>query len=213
MKKLIIFLLCVGIIGGGGYFGYKKYMDNKKKSVVVDVVPVSMMMPPRMANTSFGFNAPLKTKMELDTTSWMQEVIPQDLVKFGLIPELVGRLPVLTALNGLDETALVRILEEPKDSLIKQYKKLFEMDGVSLEFGENALLEIAKKAIERHTGARGLRSIMEELLKNLMYEAPSDETISKIIITADAVTGSGEPIVERGKAKKKTAVKGLKKSK
>ena len=157
----------------------------------------------RRGSSSFGFNAEIKTKKELDTTSWMQEVIPQDLVKFGLIPELVGRLPVLTALNGLDEKALVRILEEPKDSLVKQYKKLFEMDGVVLEFGENALLEIAKKAIERHTGARGLRSIMEELLKNLMYESPSDETISKIIITADAVTGKGEPVVERGKTKKK----------
>ena len=157
----------------------------------------------RVGSSSFGFNAEIKTKTELDTTSWMQEVIPQDLVKFGLIPELVGRVPVLTALNGLNENALVRILEEPKDSLIKQYKKLFEMDGVILEFGENALLEIARKAIERHTGARGLRSIMEELLKNLMYEAPSDETISKIIITADAVTGKGEPVVERGKTKKK----------
>ena len=157
----------------------------------------------RRGSSSFGFNAEIKTKKELDTTSWMQEVIPQDLVKFGLIPELVGRLPVLTALNGLDEKALVRILEEPKDSLVKQYKKLFEMDGVVLEFGENALLEIAKKAIERHTGARGLRSIMEELLKNLMYESPSDETISKIIITADAVTGKGEPVVDRGKTKKK----------
>ncbi len=165
----------------------------------------------RTGSSSFGFNAEIKTKRELDTTSWMQEVIPQDLVKFGLIPELVGRLPVLTALNGLDEKALVRILEEPKDSLVKQYKKLFEMDGVILEFGENALLEIAKKAIERHTGARGLRSIMEELLKNLMYEAPSDETISKIIITADSVLGSGEPVVERGKAKKKASPKSDKK--
>ena len=120
---------------------------------------------------------------------------------------------MLTALNGLDENALVRILEEPKDSLVKQYKKLFEMDGVVLEFGENALLEIARKAIERHTGARGLRSIMEELLKNLMYEAPSDETISKIIITADAVTGNGEPVVERGKEKKKSEKKKTTKSK
>jgi len=166
----------------------------------------------RMGSSSFGFNAEIKTKTELDTTSWMQEVIPQDLVKFGLIPELVGRLPVLTALNGLDENALVRILEEPKDSLVKQYKKLFEMDGVILEFGENALLEIARKAIERHTGARGLRSIMEELLKNLMYETPSDETISRIIITADAVTGKGEPVVERGKEKKKPAKTEKKKS-
>ena len=134
----------------------------------------------------------------------MQEVIPQDLVKFGLIPELVGRLPVLTALNGLDENALVNILKEPKDSLVKQYKRLFEIDGVDLVFEDEALLEIARKAIERHTGARGLRSIMEELLKSLMYEAPSDETISSITITADAVKGEGEPIVERSNARKRT---------
>ncbi len=158
----------------------------------------------RLGSSSLGFNADIKSKVELDTTSWMQEVIPQDLVKFGLIPELVGRLPVVTALNGLDENALVRILKEPKDSLIKQYTKLFAMDEVELVFDDDALLEIAKKAIERHTGARGLRSIMEELLKNLMYEAPSDDTISKIIITADAVRGEGEPVVERSKTKKKT---------
>ncbi len=157
----------------------------------------------RLGSSSLGFNAEIKSKTELDTTSWMQEVIPQDLVKFGLIPELVGRLPVVTALNGLDENALVRILKEPKDSLVKQYTKLFEMDNVSLVFDDGALLEIARKAIERHTGARGLRSIMEELLKNLMYEAPSDETISKIIITADAARGEGEPVVERTKAKRR----------
>ncbi|MBR2177367.1 MAG: ATP-dependent Clp protease ATP-binding subunit ClpX [Clostridia bacterium] len=156
----------------------------------------------RVGSSSLGFNAEIRSKVELDTTSWMQEVIPQDLVKFGLIPELVGRLPVLTALNGLDEDALVRILKEPKDSLIKQYTKLFAIDNVTLEFEEDALLEIARKAIERHTGARGLRSIMEELLKSLMYEAPSDETISKIVITAEAVRGEGEPVVERSKAKK-----------
>lgn len=153
----------------------------------------------RIGSSSLGFTAELRTRTELDTTSWMQEVIPQDLVKFGIIPELVGRLPVITALNGLDEAALVRILKEPKDSLIRQYTKLFELDGVELKFDEDALGEIAKKAIERHTGARGLRSIMEELLKNLMYEAPSDESISTITITASAVRGDGEPVVERKK--------------
>ncbi len=156
----------------------------------------------RVGSSALGFNADIKSKTELDTTSWMQEVIPQDLVKFGLIPELVGRLPVITALNGLDEEALVRILKEPKDSLVKQYTKLFEIDDVELVFEDEALLEIARKAIERHTGARGLRSIMEELLKNLMYEAPSDDSISKIIITSDAVKGQGEPVVERLKAKR-----------
>ncbi len=161
----------------------------------------------RMGSSSLGFNAEIRSKVELDTTSWMQNVIPQDLVKFGLIPELVGRLPVITALNGLDEAALVRILKEPKDSLVRQYTKLFDMDGVTLEFEDDALTEIAKKAIERHTGARGLRSIMEELLKSLMYEAPSDETISKIIITAEAVRGEGEPVVERSKTRKRKITK------
>ena len=153
----------------------------------------------RMGSSALGFNAEIKTKKELDTTSWMSEVIPQDLVKFGLIPELVGRLPVITALNGLDEDALVRILREPKDSLVKQYTKLFDMDGVELVFEDDALREVAKKAIDRHTGARGLRSIMEETLKKLMYEIPSDETVIKITITADTVRDGADPVLERSK--------------
>ncbi len=160
----------------------------------------------RMDSSSLGFNAEIKTKEELDTTSWMSQVIPQDLVKFGLIPELVGRLPVITALNGLDEKALVRILQEPKDSLVKQYTKLFALDGVELIFQDEALSEIANKAIERHTGARGLRSIMEDTLKKLMYEVPSDETITKITITADTVKGKGEP-AEFERAEKKGIIR------
>lgn len=166
----------------------------------------------RIGSSALGFNAEIRSKTELDTTGWMQEVIPQDLVKFGIIPELVGRLPVITALNGLDEDALVRILREPKDSLIKQYTKLFALDDVELVFEDSALNEIAKKAIERHTGARGLRSIMEELLKNLMYEAPSDDTISRITITAEAVRGEGEPVVERKKKRRKRKPASLKSS-
>lgn len=156
----------------------------------------------RMGSSVLGFNAEIKSKKELDTTSWMSDVIPQDLVKFGLIPELVGRLPVLTALNGLDESALVRILKEPKDSLVKQYTKLFAMDGVELVFEDDALSRIAAKAIERHTGARGLRSIMEDTLKSLMYEIPSDETVTKITITADTINGDFSPMLERSKTKR-----------
>lgn len=156
----------------------------------------------RMGSSALGFNAEIKSKKELDTTGWMSDVIPQDLVKFGLIPELVGRLPVITALNGLDEASLVRILKEPKDSLIKQYTKLFDMDGVELVFQEEALIEVAKKAIERHTGARGLRSIMEGILKKLMYEIPSDETVIKITITPAVVTDGAEPELERSKTKR-----------
>ena len=161
----------------------------------------------RMNRSVLGFNAELKTKTELDTTGWMSDVIPQDLVKFGLIPDLVGRLPVITALNGLDEDSLVRILKEPKDSLVKQYTKLFAIDGVELVFSDDALREVARKAIERHTGARGLRSIMEETLKKLMYEIPSDETVVKIIISPSVVRGESEPELERSKTSriKKTA--------
>ena len=160
----------------------------------------------RTDSSSLGFNADIKTKKELDTTSWMSDVIPQDLVKFGLIPELVGRLPVITALNGLDEEALVRILKEPKDALVKQYSKLFALDGVELVFDDEALVEVAKKALERHTGARGLRSIMEDILKKLMYEVPSDDSITKITITADTVNQKSEPVFERS-GKKKSIIK------
>ena len=156
----------------------------------------------RMGSSVLGFNAEIKTKKELDTTSWMSDVIPQDLVKFGLIPELVGRLPVITALNGLDEDSLVRILKEPKDSLVKQYTKLFDMDGVELVFEDDALREVAKKAIDRHTGARGLRSIMEETLKKLMYEIPSDEMVIKVTITSETVRDGADPILERSKTKR-----------
>ena len=156
----------------------------------------------RMGSSALGFNAEIKTKKELDTTSWMSDVIPQDLVKFGLIPELVGRLPVITALNGLDEDSLVRILKEPKDSLVKQYTKLFDMDGVELVFEDDALREVAKKAIDRHTGARGLRSIMEETLKKLMYEIPSDEMVIKVTITPETVRDGADPILERSKTKR-----------
>lgn len=144
----------------------------------------------RLDSTSLGFMADVKTKQELDQTKWMSEVIPQDLVKFGLIPELVGRLPVITALDGLDEEALIKILREPKDSIIKQYSKLFALDGVELDFDEGALSAIAQKALERKTGARGLRSIMEDILTPLMYSVPSDPTVNKVLITKEAVENS-----------------------
>lgn len=157
----------------------------------------------RLDSSTLGFNADVKSKEELDKTSWMSEVIPQDLVKFGIIPELVGRLPVLTALDGLDEESLVRILKEPKDSMVKQYKKLFAYDGVELEFDEDALFSIAKKALERKTGARGLRSIMEEILTPLMYTVPSDETIEKVLINKDAVEDSEKAELTHGKKRAK----------
>ena len=142
---------------------------------------------------TLGFNSVIKSKDELDNTEWMKEVTPHDLVKFGLIPELVGRLPVITALSDLDKAALVRILTEPKNCLVSQYKKLFDLDKVDLEFTPEALDAIAEKTIARKTGARGLHSIMEDTLKNLMFEVPSDYTIEKITVTKDSVENGAAP--------------------
>ena len=142
---------------------------------------------------TLGFNSVIKSKDELDNTEWMKEVTPHDLVKFGLIPELVGRLPVITALSDLDKAALVRILTEPKNCLVSQYKKLFDLDKVDLEFTPEALDAIAEKTIARKTGGRGLRSIMEDTLKNLMFEVPSDYTIEKITVTKDSVENGAAP--------------------
>lgn len=155
----------------------------------------------RMGSSSMGFGADVKTKKELNSTKWMQDVLPHDLVKYGLIPELVGRLPVITALNGLDKEALVRILKEPKNSLLKQYQKLFSLDKVELVFEDKALEAVAQKALDRSTGARGLRAIMEEILSELMYEVPSDHTIERVIITDKTVNGKAKAEIVRDKSR------------
>ena len=147
----------------------------------------------RSASSGIGFGADVHSKSELDSLSWMNDVGPHDLVKFGMIPELVGRLPVIAALDSLDENALVRILTEPKNSLISQYKKLFQLDKVELEFEPEALQAIARKTIERHTGARGLRSVVESFLTGLMYNVPSDYTVEKVTVTSDTVLKDAQP--------------------
>ncbi|MDR1364424.1 MAG: ATP-dependent Clp protease ATP-binding subunit ClpX [Oscillospiraceae bacterium] len=146
----------------------------------------------RVGSSALGFGAKVMNRKEIETTDWMSKTETQDLVKFGIIPELVGRLPIITALKGLDETALVRILKEPKNSLIKQYKKIFELDNVELIFEEEALVAAAKKAIEKHSGARGLRAIMEETLQETMFNVPSDHTVEKVILTKGAVENKEE---------------------
>ncbi len=147
----------------------------------------------RTGSSTLGFESNIIDKKTLNETYWMQKVVSHDLVKFGLIPELVGRLPVITALSGLDEEALVRILTEPKNSLIKQYKKLFAFDDVVLEFEEGALSAVAEKALEQQTGARGLRSILEEILTQLMFDVPKDKNIRKVTITRDTVLNKSKP--------------------
>ena len=149
----------------------------------------------RMDTKTIGFNGSLGMKHEKNVGEILKEVMPQDFIKFGLIPEFIGRVPVVVSLDALDEDALVRILQEPKNSLVKQYKALMDMDGVDLEFEPDALREVAKTAMERKTGARGLRSVIEKTMMDVMYEAPSNEKMKKCVITKDAVTGKGKPVV------------------
>ena len=161
----------------------------------------------RTASGSLGFGGEVHGKKELDQIDWMKDVTPHDLVKYGLIPELVGRIPVITALNALDEEALVRILREPKNSLLNQNKKLFDLDKVDLEFTEDALTAVAKKTLERKTGARGLRSILEDILMPLMYQVPSDYTIEKVVITKETVEDGAAPQITYNKERKPVKIK------
>ncbi len=149
----------------------------------------------RMDTKAIGFNAKIGKKDEKDVGEVLRQVLPQDFVKFGMIPELIGRVPVVVSLDALDKDTLMRILKEPKNSIIKQYKKLFELDGVDLTFEDEAIEAIAQKTLDRKTGARGLRAIMEKAMNDLMYTIPSDETIESCIITKDTINGTGEPIL------------------
>ena len=156
----------------------------------------------RIASSAMGFGANVMSQKSKDRTELLKKVTPHDLVKFGIIPEMVGRLPVITTLDSLDKKALVRILTEPKNSLVKQYQKIFNIDGVNLQFTDGALEAIAQRAIDRKTGARGLRSIMEETLTGLMFDIPSDETVEAVVVGEDCVNGTGKPKIERNPLKK-----------
>ena len=153
----------------------------------------------RQDKKSIGFGGDLGHRHEKrNVGEILRQVMPEDFIKFGLIPEFIGRVPVVVSLDALDEAALVRILKEPKNSLVRQYQKLLELDGVELVFEEDALTEMAKKAIERKTGARGLRSIMEKTMMDVMYETPSDDTIQKCEITKEAISGLMPPVLTHG---------------
>ncbi len=151
----------------------------------------------RLNKKSIGFNSEIVKNNILEKSNLFKEVAPQDLVKFGLIPEFVGRVPINVALDGLDEEALIKIIKEPKNSMIKQYTALFKIDDVNLFFDDDAVKEIAKEAYERKTGARGIRSIMEKVMTKVMFEIPSDDTIAECHITKDSILGLSEPVVVR----------------
>ena len=176
-------------ICGGAFDGLEKIVEN------------------RLDRKSIGFNAEIANKTEHEVGQLLSQVQPEDLIKYGLIPEFVGRVPICVSLEGLDEDALVKVLLEPRNAIVKQYKKLFEIDGVELEFEEDAIREIAHKAYEKKTGARGLRSILEGLMNDLMFEIPSDDSITKCVITKGAVTGEGAPLIVRNNQNVKKSLK------
>ena len=156
---------------------------------------IEKIVEERMGKSMLGFGAEIRSKSDLKSMDLMSKVIPQDLVKFGLIPELVGRIPVITGLKNLDEDALVKIITEPKNALLKQYESLFKMDDITLDFTPEAVRRVAQLTIEKETGARGLRSLFEQILIPIMYTAPSDPTIETVRVTADTVDGKAEPII------------------
>jgi len=168
-------------ICGGAFAGLDKLIDNRGKG------------------SSIGFGAKVKSYKEQPLSEIMKMLEPEDLIKYGLIPEFIGRMPIIATLNDLDEKSLVKILKEPKNSLIKQYQRLFEFENVELEFKDEAILEIAKKAISKKTGARGLRSILENILLKTMFELPDMENVIKVTVDNASVKGSSEPIVTYGK--------------
>jgi len=158
----------------------------------------------RDRGTAIGFGADVKNTQDKKTGEWMKSLEPEDLLKYGLIPEFIGRLPMIATLEDLDERSLIKILQEPKNSLTKQYQELFKLDGAKLTFKENALKEIAQKAINKKTGARGLRSILENILLKTMYDLPSQENIEEVIVDVSAVKGQAQPILVHTKSDNKS---------
>ena len=173
-------------ICGGAFAGLDKIISQRDKG------------------TSIGFGADVKNTQDKKTGEWMKGLEPEDLLKYGLIPEFIGRLPMIATLDDLDEKSLIKILQEPKNSLTKQYKELFKLDGAKLTFKENALKEIALKAIKKKTGARGLRSILENILLKTMYDLPSQDNIEEVIVDASAVKGQSQPIIVHSKSENKS---------
>ena len=168
-------------ICGGAFSGLDKIISQRDKG------------------TSIGFGAEVKNTEDKKTGEWMKSLEPEDLLKYGLIPEFIGRLPIIATLEDLDEKSLIRILNEPKNSLIKQYQELFKLEGAKLSFKDNALKEIAIKAINKKTGARGLRSILESILLKIMYDLPSEDNVVEVIVDLAAVKGQSQPIIVHSK--------------
>ena len=168
-------------ICGGAFAGLDKIISQRDKG------------------TSIGFGADVKNTQEKKTGEWMKSLEPEDLLKYGLIPEFIGRLPIIATLEDLDEKSLIKILQEPKNSLIKQYQELFKLEGAKLVFKDTAIKEIAQKAISKKTGARGLRSILESVLLKTMFDLPSMDNVNEVIVDSGAAKGQSQPIIVHSK--------------
>ena len=168
-------------ICGGAFAGLDKIISQRDKG------------------SSIGFGAEVKNTEDKKTGEWMKSLEPEDLLKYGLIPEFIGRLPIIATLEDLDEKSLIKILQEPKNSLIKQYQELFKLEGAKLVFKDNAIKEIAQKAISKKTGARGLRSILESVLLKTMFDLPSMENVNEVIVDSGAAKGQSQPIIVHSK--------------
>lgn len=164
---------------------------------------IDKIISARTSNKTLGFGAEIRSKTKGNVGEILRNILPEDLLKFGLIPEFVGRLPVVVTLDALDEAALIRILGEPKNALIKQYQKFLEIDNVQLEFKEDALQAIAGEALKRKTGARGLRSIIEGIMRNVMYEVPSRTDVARCVVTKEVVLSKEEPVLVTAERKTK----------
>ncbi|MEK9732706.1 MAG: AAA family ATPase, partial [Pelagibacteraceae bacterium] len=167
---------------------------------------IDKIIAARGQGSSIGFGAKIKNQIDKSAGELMQDVEPEDLLKFGLIPEFIGRLPIISTLEDLDEDSLVKILEEPKNSLTKQYSKLFEIEGTKLTFAKDALKAIAQKAIVRKTGARGLRSIIEEVLLETMFDLPSMENVEEVILNKEVINGKTKPLMIFSKSSKSSKI-------
>ncbi len=168
---------------------------------------IEKIVEKRVASGAMGFGNEVKSKKDLEQGKLYEQLVPQDLIKYGLIPELVGRMPVITTLQPLDADALVKILSEPKNAILKQYTQLFSLDDVKLELTPDALRAVAEETLKRNTGARGLRSVMEALLTDLMFEVPSDHTIEKVIVGRDCVLKKAQPEIVKNPDKKPNRLK------
>ena len=205
-KKLFTAFMLIGVVSVAG-LSFTPFMDFTASPDAAGRVAAIVLV--LYITSTIGFDAPVESRKNRDVGKLLAQVEPHDLMKFGIIPELIGRMPMIACLESLSQEDLVRIMVEPKNAIVRQYQKLLEMDGVALEITEDAMKAVAKKAIDRQIGARGLRAILEKIMTNIMFQIPSDLTIQKVILTPECVEG-GQPTIVRDPAHPREPLNGKK---